>query len=171
MRIKKISPTTPANGNIENQYGTSQTNAYSEAYANTTFATKDVATTSANGLMSSTDKVLLNNGTTYSTAETRVGTWIDGRPLYRKVLQTMQDITANADTTFSHDISNLRELCFYHFRFKARWSDFWAGESYMGKTGVSFRIYANNITIENNSTTAWQGCTYEFIMYYTKTTD
>ena len=31
MRIKKISPTTPANGNIENQYGTSQTNAYSEA--------------------------------------------------------------------------------------------------------------------------------------------
>jgi hypothetical protein len=34
MRIKKISPTTPANGNIENQYGTSQTNAYSQAYIN-----------------------------------------------------------------------------------------------------------------------------------------
>lgn len=34
MRIKKISPTTPANGNIENQYGTSQTNAYSEEYIN-----------------------------------------------------------------------------------------------------------------------------------------
>ena len=40
MRIKKIAPTPPANGNIENEYGTSQTNAYSEAYANTTFATK-----------------------------------------------------------------------------------------------------------------------------------
>lgn len=65
MRIKKISPTTPANGNIENQYGTSQTNAYSEAYANTTFATKDVATTSANGLMSSTDKTKLNGLTYY----------------------------------------------------------------------------------------------------------
>ena len=59
MRIKKISPTTPANGNIENSYGTSQTNAYSEAYANTTFATKDVATTSANGLMSASDKDML----------------------------------------------------------------------------------------------------------------
>lgn len=56
MRIKKISPTTPANGNIENQYGTSQTNAYSEEYSNTTFATKDVATTSADGLMSASDK-------------------------------------------------------------------------------------------------------------------
>lgn len=61
MRIKKISPTTPANGNIENQYGTSQTNAYSEEYSNTTFATKDVATTSANGLMSSSDKAKLND--------------------------------------------------------------------------------------------------------------
>ena len=73
MRIKKISPTTPANGNIENQYGTSQTNAYSEAYINSAiptktsqltndsnFATTDVATTSANGLMSSTDKAKLD---------------------------------------------------------------------------------------------------------------
>lgn len=59
-QIKKISPTTPANGNIENQYGTSQTNAYSEEYSNNTFANKDVATTSANGLMSAEDKVLLN---------------------------------------------------------------------------------------------------------------
>lgn len=107
----------------------------------------------------------------YSTDETKIGTWIDGRPLYRKVLQTTQNITANTETTFSHGISNLRELCFYHFRFKASWSGFWAGESYMGKTGIGFRIYANDITIENNSTTAWQGCTYEFIMYYTKTTD
>lgn len=37
MRIKKISPVTPANGNIENQYGTSQTNAYSEKYINDRF--------------------------------------------------------------------------------------------------------------------------------------
>ena len=63
MRIKKISPTTPANGNIENTYGTSQTNAYSEEYSNTTFATKDTATTSANGLMSASDKENLDKGT------------------------------------------------------------------------------------------------------------
>ena len=66
MRIKKISPTTPANGNIENQYGTSQTNAYSEEYSNNTFASKNIEN--------------------YSTTETRIGTWIDGKPLYRKVL-------------------------------------------------------------------------------------
>jgi hypothetical protein len=133
MRIKKISPTTPANGNIENQYGTSQTNAYSEEYVNgqignlsnlTTTAksnvvsaineldslkaTKDVATTSANGLMSSTDKTLLDNETTYSTTETRVGTWIDGKFLYRKVLNTTS-ITTNSQQSLG-TINNVAKV-------------------------------------------------------------
>ena len=34
MRIKKIAPVTPANGNIENSYGTSQTDTYSQEYLN-----------------------------------------------------------------------------------------------------------------------------------------
>lgn len=34
MRIKKIAPVTPANGNIENSYGTSQENTYSQEYIN-----------------------------------------------------------------------------------------------------------------------------------------
>ena len=34
MRIKKIAPVTPANGNIENSYGTSQTDTYSQEYVN-----------------------------------------------------------------------------------------------------------------------------------------
>lgn len=34
MRIKKIAPVTPANGNIENSYGISQTDTYSQEYIN-----------------------------------------------------------------------------------------------------------------------------------------
>ena len=34
MRIRKKAPVTPANGNIENSYGTSQTNTYSQEYIN-----------------------------------------------------------------------------------------------------------------------------------------
>ena len=34
MRIKKIAPVTPANGNIKNSYGTSQTDTYSQEYIN-----------------------------------------------------------------------------------------------------------------------------------------
>lgn len=36
-QIKKIAPVTPANGNIENSYGTSQENTYSQEYINDTF--------------------------------------------------------------------------------------------------------------------------------------
>lgn len=60
MRIKKISPTTPANGNIENQYGTSQTNAYSQAYINNATAPNS---TKWNNLIN--DKATENNTDTW----------------------------------------------------------------------------------------------------------
>jgi hypothetical protein len=85
MRIKKISPTTPANGNIEDAYGTSQTNAYSEAYSNNTFASKNIEN--------------------YSTTETKVGTWIDDKPLYRKVISfALQNSSVHL---IQHNISNV----------------------------------------------------------------
>lgn len=54
------------NSEISNDYGTAQNLGYSQAYSNTTFATKDVATTSANGLMSASDKSNLDNLSTYT---------------------------------------------------------------------------------------------------------
>ncbi len=74
------------NSEISNDYGTAQNLGYSQAYSNTTFATKDVATTSIAGLMSASDKTKLDNGEVYSTTEQVIGTWIDGKPLYRKVI-------------------------------------------------------------------------------------
>lgn len=85
-QIKKISPTTPANGNIENQYGTSQTNAYSEEYSNNTFASKNIEN--------------------YSTTETKIGTWIDGKPLYRICFDSTTGSTANRDSIVA-DCSSL----------------------------------------------------------------
>lgn len=78
-------------------------------------ATKDVATTSTAGLMSASDKTLLNNETTYSTTETRIGTWVDGKPLYRKVISKVFDNTIGPSTMpgiayeqIDHGISNIR---------------------------------------------------------------
>ena len=45
------------------------------------------ATQSTAGLMSASDKVKLDNVTEYSTTETVVGTWVDGKPIYRRVIQ------------------------------------------------------------------------------------
>lgn len=53
-------------------------------------------------------RVLLKN--TYSTTETRIGTWIDGKPLYRKVIagtfayatQTITDIITGYDKVINY---------------------------------------------------------------------
>ena len=62
MRIKKIAPVTPANGNIKNSYGTSQTDTYSQEY--------------------------INKFTDYLTTEQIVGKWVDEKPLYRIVYKS-----------------------------------------------------------------------------------
>ena len=47
MRIKKIAPVTPANGNIKNSYGTSQTDTYSQEYLNNS-TIKEIVTQTGN---------------------------------------------------------------------------------------------------------------------------
>lgn len=39
------------------------------------------------------------SGEVYSTEETRVGTWIDGKPLYRRVFQVTSPSSENTDTS------------------------------------------------------------------------
>lgn len=50
----------------------------------------------------------LTNATTYSTDEIRVGTWIDGKPIYRKVIPTGQ--ISSALKTVAHNISNINKI-------------------------------------------------------------
>jgi hypothetical protein len=163
MRIKKISPTTPANGNIENQYGTSQTNAYSEEYANTTFASKDVEN--------------------YSTTEKRVGTWINGKPLYR---QTFGFNVSNlgTETYFNwtdslyntNSISNVDEIINVKSFYKRSDDTFqpvptvnrelnYYGSGVFDFSGTGFRFYVG--TLFNTFTINYLIVTIE----YTKTTD
>lgn len=42
----------------------------------------------------------------YSTTEQVVGTWIDGKPLYEKVI-VKNNIEIQADVTIAHNISNI----------------------------------------------------------------
>lgn len=114
------------NSEISDDYGTAQNIGYSQNYANNNFASPDLATGSRNGLMSSADFTKLgamainntygtstteaysqsyvNNLTTYSTTETRVGTWIDGKPIYRKVISFAS--SDNMNFSKAHNITN-----------------------------------------------------------------
>ena len=70
MRIKKVSQIAGTVGSIVNSYSTSSNDSYSSSYVN--------------GL------------NTYSTTETRIGTWIDGKPLYRRVVELPNELTISA---------------------------------------------------------------------------
>ena len=76
MRIKKTSQTTASGAQSVNTYSESTENTYSCDYVNK-----------------------LN---TYSTDEIRVGTWIDGKPIYRKVFNRGNDLSS-----FNHNIANV----------------------------------------------------------------
>ena len=70
MRIKKTSQYIENGASISNVYGTSQSNGYSQDY--------------------------INKINTYSTDEVRCGTWIDGRPIYRKVFTGLNGLPSSA---------------------------------------------------------------------------
>lgn len=53
---------------------------------------------------------LASNANEYSTTETVIGTWIDGKPLYRKVIKVTSIDSANNNCDIPISISNLNEI-------------------------------------------------------------
>lgn len=105
----------------------------------------------------------LKNTNTYSTEEKVIGTWIDGKPLYRKVVKTSISniISANVWTTIATD------------------NDLFAVESVVDMTAIRVsakRIeYEATMAIKENQIKAYTDVDYfkpEYIIVeYTKTTD
>lgn len=154
MRIRKISETTPTTSNIVNEYSTSTTDGYSANYVN---------------------NIIEDVKENYSTNETRIGTWIDGKPLYRKVITYSK--TGGGDFSFNHNIANI--------------GNYWlGGESNINSNGTVYSLNMINTTQNLDyqwrkagitstqiigyigeytvGVTAWIGT---FVIYYTKTTD
>lgn len=75
--------------------------------AGTSINLSNVVTSGSNGLMLAADKAKLDNlyANIYSTTEQIVGTWTDGRPIYRKVIEYTG--TMSATTSVPHGITNL----------------------------------------------------------------
>ncbi|WP_440337005.1 hypothetical protein [Megamonas funiformis] len=58
----------------------------------------------------------LNNLNSYSTDEIKIGRWIDGKPLYQKVILYTGDISSTIDNQHSHGIENV-DTIFVKFAF------------------------------------------------------
>lgn len=81
MRIKKTSQYIEDGASLSNVYGESDENGYTQEY--------------------------INNLHTYSTDEIRIGTWIDGKPLYRKVYNFSTPSSADVDTVIFSAPNNI----------------------------------------------------------------
>ena len=148
MRIKKTSQYIEGGASLSNVYGTSDSNGYTQEY--------------------------INSLETYSTTEQRIGTWINGKPIYKKTFNftvpthtgaTYQVISSYADNSILDVI-------------------YAEGVAYIGNHG--FRILGQSIAPDGTERTrifgtgtnlAFQGSAFDGVMdcyatfYYTKTTD
>ena len=102
----------------------------------------------------------INNINKYSTEEQVIGKWIDGKPLYRKIIS--HTITGSSQEQEPHNISNIDRVISIKNSLINQYEYFMANEPTISANMDAFNI---NITSE------WAtGFTY-FIIEYTKTTD
>lgn len=148
--IIKASNSSPIQAEVVDSYSTSTTDAYSAHY--------------------------VNNLNTYSTSEQRIGTWVNGKPIYRKVIAV--DFPTNTLTIISypHNISNIQMITDYRLVWydteDARWFNYFKDTTgtYVQIDGISntqVRIKATGTAVNWNTRTTNKYA----IIEYTKTTD
>lgn len=106
----------------------------------------------------------------YSKEESIVGTWIDGKPIYRKVLTLTQSLANGASITIPHGISGIETIvsCFG--------TGYYAGYNYIlpwtqGQNNTSINIVTKDGVIIDCRNTTWGDTIWTIILEYTKTTD
>ena len=146
MRIKKVSQTTSTNATIVDGYSESTQDGYSCNY--------------------------VNNLETYSTNETRTGTWIDGKPVYRKVYQLTTPSTENSWMPLGTTGVNIDTIInFYGTVLETgpkKYNSINFGE---GSYYVHTAIYAGNNRDINMIQKGWSSLPCVITIEYTKATD
>lgn len=111
--------------------------------------------------------------TTYSSSEQVVGTWIDGKPLYRKVY--IKNISSTAETWID-DLNDKNPIRLEGYMFNDSTQvcqplGQWANPT---DSSYSSRIFCDTTTFKVQANTGWSRTTFtkiRAIFWYTKTTD
>ncbi len=113
---------------------------------------------------------LLNNINSYSTTEQRIGTWINGKPIYRKVLTgTIENSGWNSIAT---GISNFEDLINLHTNIGSTEiyaNNFYLGEQYECVSRI--QKLTNETNLQINLGSGYINSSFKTIIEYTKTTD
>lgn len=146
---------------------------FGDAYYNATLTNTDCVPTAIYGIKYERVAPPQVEYPTYSTAEQEVGTWVTGKPLYRKVLQ-YSSMPNNTTAVYAHNIANMDIVV----RFSCCWWDSTDGRFLMSPridsstVNVRCSINKTNIVLEAIGTN-WSTRTSDVnvIVEYTKTTD
>ena len=101
----------------------------------------------------------------YSTSEIRIGTWIDGKPLYRKVFYITSNLSSPLDIT--HGISNVGYLKVEGHLTTSQTS----APSFYNNSTDFFRVFRNGAYLSARYGSSISATSITFIVEYTKTTD
>ena len=104
----------------------------------------------------------------YSTEETRVGTWIDGKPLYRKCFEVVFPSSSSAVVRYSKKECELKRI-FGHTNLKN--GTFLNIPSYYSSGNYIGLIAQNEEITISLSRDIYYGATSVIVIEYTKTTD
>lgn len=115
----------------------------------------------------------------YSTEETRIGTWIDGKPLYRKVIaaETGDKIAGSTEETNPlHDVStlNIETLCSMEMTALTYGGQTWITPPATVNFSRDYSMTAfidNGILKERHTIAQYNNCPIYITITYTKTTD
>lgn len=116
----------------------------------------------------------LDERTNYSTEEKVVGTWINGKPLYRKSITFTSTISSNSLMTKAHNISNVDFIRIKEFILSETTGTTYSLPlvGYSGNLTDKTYAYVNKNNIYAYSNGGWGAAwTKIVVLEYTKTTD
>ena len=108
----------------------------------------------------------------YSTEEQVIGTWVDGKPLYRKVIVANNySIPSKAEQTIPHGIENIENVIRIDTAIHANWDNCYGGSSMLSVSKFHSRLDNVNLIYRNENSEDWVLIYISSIIEYTKTTD
>ena len=113
---------------------------------------------------------LENYEPTYSLEEKVVGTWIDGKPIYRKVIVTTTPSTANSWIDVPIGTDNIKEYINYSARFEISGLTYFA-DVFEDSTHKFMAVAKSDAIAMMVGTSGWCSKPITLIVEYTKTTD
>jgi len=110
----------------------------------------------------------IRNGDNYSTTEQVIGTWIDGKPLYRRIGTFSISGDHTSDTTMAHNIPDILEITNFSIGKLTSGGGYTVTPYYLDNTWYfNASVSPTSITYRNKGMTG----SFRYIFEYTKTTD